>query len=65
MILIDTNVLARSVQAEHAVAGKGAHDARVVAAMIVHRVDRILTFNMRDFRRYPGIAILDPLAIGA
>ena len=47
----------------HAVTGKPAHDARLVAAMKVHGITRILTFNDADFRRYPGITVLTPVAV--
>lgn len=40
--------------------GKSAHDARLVAAMLVHDVKQILTFNARDFARYPDVTPLDP-----
>jgi predicted nucleic acid-binding protein len=43
--------------------GKSTHDARLVAAMRVHQVTHILTFNIQDFTRYPGINILSPQAI--
>jgi hypothetical protein len=46
--------------AAHAVSGQKAHDARLVAAMTVHSVAHILTFNADDFSRYPGITVLDP-----
>lgn len=50
--------------AKHAVRGKAAHDARLVAAMLRHRVTHLLTFNTGDFARYTDtITILDPLAI--
>ena len=42
------------------VKGKTAHDARLVASMIVHGVGSILTFNGSDFARYPDIAVLHP-----
>lgn len=45
---------------QHDVKGKNAHDARVVAAMAAHGLTRILTFNLADFARYPGITVLDP-----
>jgi predicted nucleic acid-binding protein len=45
--------------------GKTAHDARLVAAMHVHRLDRILTFNGRDFTRFAGIAIIEPQTVAA
>lgn len=46
----------------HHVTGKSAHDARLVAAMMVHGISHILTFNTGDFTRYPGITVLDPTA---
>ena len=42
------------------VLGKQAHDARLVAAMAVHGLDAIMTQNVRDFKRYAGIQIIDP-----
>ncbi|MGD0627843.1 MAG: type II toxin-antitoxin system VapC family toxin [Terracidiphilus sp.] len=42
------------------VSGKSIHDARLVAAMNVHGIPGILTFNMQDFTRFPGISVLDP-----
>lgn len=42
------------------IVGKNAHDARLVAAMRVHGINRILTFNSQDFQRYPGISVLSP-----
>lgn len=50
---------------EHRVSGKKAHDTRLVAAMLVHGVQTIVTFNGADFRRYPGINILHPREIFA
>jgi predicted nucleic acid-binding protein len=35
------------------------HDARLAAVMLAHGVNHILTFNVDDFRRYPGI-VVDP-----
>ena len=43
-----------------AVAGKQVHDARLAAWMRVHGISEILTFNVDDFRRYPGITPVDP-----
>lgn len=47
----------------HDCKGKVAHDARLVAAMAVHAVSRVLTFNVADFSRFPGITVLDPVAV--
>jgi len=44
----------------HRVTGKNTHDARLVAAMHVHGIHNILTFNGSDFARYPNINIIDP-----
>ena len=46
-----------------AVSGKNVHDARMVAAMVVHGVESILTFNTQDFLRYGEIRVLDAMAI--
>lgn len=50
---------------QHDVKGKNAHDARLVAAMTVHGVTHILTFNTADFSRYPGITVVDPASFPA
>ena len=44
----------------HRVAGKTAHDARLVALAMAHGVTRVLTLNPSDFARYPQIAALSP-----
>ena len=48
----------------HAVIGKNAHDARLVAAMIVHGVTHLLTFNDGDFRRFP-ITVLTSASVAS
>jgi predicted nucleic acid-binding protein len=50
----------KSLVIDHQCQGKVSHDARLVAAMRTHGVTDILTFNVADFRRYPGITIIDP-----
>ncbi|MDE0085337.1 MAG: type II toxin-antitoxin system VapC family toxin [Candidatus Poribacteria bacterium] len=48
---------------QYGVSGKEVHDARLVAAMIHHKVTHILTFNTTDFTRYApeGIAAVNPV----
>ena len=46
--------------AQFGVTGKNAHDARLVAAMAIHGMGRILTFNGADFRRFTGITVITP-----
>jgi predicted nucleic acid-binding protein len=45
--------------------GKQNHDARIVAAMLVHEVHSVLTFNKEDFIRYPEIAVITPQDLAA
>jgi len=47
---------------EYGVSDSKVFDARLVAAMQVHGVDRILTFNISDFMRY-GIDVMHPSAV--
>lgn len=50
----------RRLLVDYNVSGVQVHDARLVAAMRVHDVRQILTFNARDFARYPGIEAIHP-----
>jgi predicted nucleic acid-binding protein len=47
----------------HRVSGRNTHDARLVAAMHIHGIEKILTFNVKDFVRYRDITVLDPADI--
>jgi predicted nucleic acid-binding protein len=42
------------------VSGKQAHDARLVAAMRVHNLTHLLTFNTADFKRFTTISAVSP-----
>ncbi|HLL89841.1 MAG TPA: type II toxin-antitoxin system VapC family toxin [Tepidisphaeraceae bacterium] len=44
----------------HDVKGKASHDARIAAAMRVHGVSHLLTFNGGDFARFPHVTVLAP-----
>ena len=52
----------RDLVLRHGVIGAKVHDARLVAAMNVHGVRRLLTFNVVDFTRY-GIEVVQPAAV--
>lgn len=52
----------RSLVVTHAVRGKTAHDARLVAHMEAMAINIVVTFNERDFRRCPNIALVDPMS---
>ncbi|MGI8770661.1 MAG: type II toxin-antitoxin system VapC family toxin [Acidobacteriaceae bacterium] len=53
----------RRLLVEYQISGVQLHDARLAAAMFVHDVDRILTFNVRDFVRYRGIIAVHPAEV--
>jgi predicted nucleic acid-binding protein len=44
----------------HQVKGAKVHDARLVAAMRVHGITHLLTFNRPDFLRYADITVVNP-----
>ncbi len=50
----------RSLVVAHAVQGVQVHDARLVAAMHLHSLSHILTFNTADFARYSKITAVHP-----
>ena len=50
----------RQLVVTHAVSGVQVHDARLVAMMRVHGIVDLLTLNVADFRRYPGISVTHP-----
>lgn len=50
----------RALVLRYDVKGKSAHDARIVAAMTLFSVSRILTFNKSDFTRFEEITAVTP-----
>jgi predicted nucleic acid-binding protein len=55
----------RQLVVAHAVAGLQVHDARLVAAMRVHGITRLLTLNRTDFLRYSEITVVHPAELSA
>lgn len=47
----------------YGIRGINVHDARLVAAMLVHGLTHILTFNVSDFSRYSEITTISPSTI--
>ena len=48
------------------VKGVNVHDTRLVAFMLVHRLSHILTFNVKDFRRFSTeITSVSPKEVGS
>jgi predicted nucleic acid-binding protein len=53
----------RALIVAHDVNGVQVHDARLAASMYVHGVGRLLTINVRDFRRFHSLNILHPAEV--
>ena len=53
----------RELMRTHPARGRKAHDSRLVAAAIRHGITDLLSFNGKDFARYPQIVVLDPAAV--
>ncbi len=53
----------RKLLVTHSVSGVQVHDARLVAAMKMHGVKCILTFNDKDFVRYIDIEAVHPRSV--
>jgi predicted nucleic acid-binding protein len=53
----------RRIVAQLGVLGVQVYDARLAAAMVVHRVNHILTLNVNDFERFGGLTPLHPTNI--
>lgn len=62
----ETGVYARwrDLVRKYSISGKTAHDARLVAAMLRHKIDRLLTFNESDFKRFSEITVVKPQSLG-
>jgi predicted nucleic acid-binding protein len=65
-LLLDTPAVYQhweNLASAYQIVGINVHDARLVAAMLVHGLTQILTFNTDDFRRYTEIAAVNPLEL--
>jgi len=47
---------------QYRVQGTAVHDAQLVATMLAHGINRILTLNIADFARYSEVAAVHPQA---
>ena len=50
----------RRIIVQHRVSGVQVHDARLAAAMYVHGITHILTFNGSDYSRFGGLTAIHP-----
>ncbi len=53
----------KRIVSEYRVSGRPSHDARLIAAMNLHGIHALLTFNVQDFTRYSGLSVLHPREI--
>lgn len=63
VVLADTDAVLvewERLAVRYLVIGKQAHDAHVIASMLVHRVTHLLTFNDSDFKRFTEITVVNP-----
>jgi predicted nucleic acid-binding protein len=59
----DVYPLRRDLVSRMGVSGRQAHDARLAAVMLANDMTHVLTFNVDDFGRYPGLVVLDPRVV--
>jgi predicted nucleic acid-binding protein len=52
---VEAAELLRELVRRHQIQGKSIHDANIVAVMLTHGVQRLVTYNLADFRRYESI----------
>jgi predicted nucleic acid-binding protein len=68
-LLIDTNqvfIQWERLVNQYQVKGVNVHDARLVAVMLAHQIQSILTFNVDDFQRYSSeITVVNPNSISS
>lgn len=50
----------RQLVCDNSVAGAKVHDAKLVALMLVHGIENLLTMNPSDFSRYKTISVTTP-----
>lgn len=53
----------RKMVVKLSVSGAKVHDAKIVASMKAHGIDKLLTFNTKDFKRFHEIEAVDPADI--
>jgi predicted nucleic acid-binding protein len=65
-LLLDTEAIYQEwekLAIAYGIRGINVHDARLVAAMLVHGLTHILTFNMSDFARYAEVTAVHPTTV--
>ncbi len=60
---LTTHLEWRRLITAHSVMGVEVHDARLVAAMLVHAIPNLLTFNLADFKRFEQVRVVSPAEV--
>ncbi|HSK71843.1 MAG TPA: type II toxin-antitoxin system VapC family toxin [Pyrinomonadaceae bacterium] len=50
----------RQLVSDYRIMGVTVHDAKIAASMIAHNIQFLVTFNVRDFQRFPMITVIHP-----
>jgi predicted nucleic acid-binding protein len=50
----------RKLVSDYRITGVKVHDAKLIASMIAHRIEFLVTFNTSDFQRFPMITVINP-----
>jgi predicted nucleic acid-binding protein len=50
----------RQLVSDYQIIGVQVHDAKIAASMITHNIQYLVTFNERDFKRFPMFTVLNP-----
>jgi predicted nucleic acid-binding protein len=59
----DIYTIWKELVSKHGISGARVHDARLIAVMLAHDIDRFLTFNIHDFNKFSGITALTPMMV--
>lgn len=47
---------------DYQIKGKRAHDVKIIATMLTHNIQNLLTINIKDFQKFPEIQVINPLS---
>lgn len=50
----------RRLVSDYQIAGVQVHDAKLVASMLAHKIQNLVTFNEKDFKRFSMISVFNP-----
>lgn len=60
---LDTFLHWKKLVLDLGISGVQVHDAKIVASMIAHNIQNLVTLNVSDFRRFPMITAMNPQGV--